>query len=97
MEYWRRWDVQAGLESDTRGRWGVDSLLDVRRKPGPGRGLQALVRWRGFDPDTGEAWPDMWLDVNGTFFTADMRREAARRDGQRTRAPWAEEGRAWHR
>ena len=76
MEYWRRWDVHAGLEPDTRGRWGVDGLLDVRRKSGPGRGLQALVRWRGVDPDTGEAWPELWLDVNGTFFTTDLRREA---------------------
>ena len=51
LEYWRRWDIHAGLESDPRGRWGVEKLVDVWRQPHvKGRRLQALVRWRGCDP-----------------------------------------------
>ena len=88
LEYWRRWDIHAGLESDPRGRWGVEKLVDVWRQPHvKGRRLQALVRWRGCDPDTGEAWTDTWLAVNETFFTADMRREA--RAMERTKYPKA--------
>ena len=50
-------------------------------------GREALVRWRGFDPATGEPWDDSWEPK--AALTADLRASGAIRR-RRTRAQAAE-------
>ena len=61
-------EVAGGVAPDTRGRWAVEGVLGWR---GGAADRQALVRWSGFDPTTGEAWRDSW--VPRSHLTPDLR------------------------
>ena len=64
------YEVANGLRPDGRQRWAVDTLLEWR---GSGVTREALVRWLGFDPVTGEEWADNWRPI--TSLTSDLRAE----------------------
>ena len=50
-------EVACGVAPDGRGRWAVDQIVAWR---GGAANRAALVKWCGFDPDTGEPWEDSW-------------------------------------
>jgi hypothetical protein len=58
----------AGMVADGRRRWRVQEILQER---GCGARAEALIRWEGFDPRSGQPWPDSWERVSG--LTADLR------------------------
>ena len=71
--------MQAGRMEDSRGRSAVERVLEVRRPPKRrGAQLEALLRWRGVDPATGEAWADKWTPVTAHYLTEDVRLRARR-------------------
>ena len=46
---------RSGEEPDDRGLWAVEEVLDARHvQCGAGKAAQYLVRWQGYDRDTGE-------------------------------------------
>jgi hypothetical protein len=58
----------AGMVADGRRRWRVQ---EIRQERGRGARAEALIRWEGFDPRSGQPWPDSWERVSG--LTADLR------------------------
>ena len=60
--------VAAGLRQDGRQRWAVDEIIEWESV---GARVRALVRWLGFDPETGDPWDNSW--VPKTWLTADLR------------------------
>ena len=76
-------EIAAGSAADGRDRWRVDEVLQWRgrtRSMGRGqmnpwamfaRGRWALLRWSGFNLETGLAWDDSW--VCQSWLTADLR------------------------
>jgi hypothetical protein len=58
----------AGMLADGRRRWRVQEIMQER---GRGARAEALIRWEGFDPRSGQPWPDSWERVSG--LTADLR------------------------
>ena len=50
-------ETAAGVVADGRGRWAVECILGWR---GPARKREALVRWRGFDRQSGAPHRDTW-------------------------------------
>ena len=50
--------VGAGMAADGRRRWKVEAIVRWR---GGAKDRQALVRWAGFDRETGDAWPLEWV------------------------------------
>ena len=88
-------EVLHGVAPDGRGRWAVEEILEWRDG---GTEREALVRWCGFDPDTGRSWDDSWEPRS--WLTSDLRaggvvrrrRTAAqvREDDRREREDWDE-------
>ena len=75
LEWLRRWEVDEGREADSRGRWRVVRVLDVRRPAyRQGRQLEVRLEWAGVDTASGEAWATDWRPLS--YCTADVRREA---------------------
>ena len=75
LEWLRRWEVDEGREADSRGRWRVVRVLDVRRPAHrQGRQLEVRLEWAGVDTASGEAWAMDWRPLS--YCTADVRREA---------------------
>ena len=83
-------EIGNGLAPDGRGRWAVDAVLEWRGGAG---GREALVRWCGFDPATGEPWEDSWEPR--AALTSDLR-AGGRIRRRRTRVQMAEEERLAH-
>ena len=81
-------EIGCGLAPDGRGRWAVESVMDWRGGSG---GREALIRWCGFDPTTGEPWEDLWEPK--AALTADLRAGGIIRR-RRTRVQMAEAERA---
>ena len=88
-------EIEAGLRPDTRKKWAVDHVLEWRREdemavlvgwPWKG-GWMALVRWLGFDVETGAPWQDSWAREG--WLTEDLKRPR-----QRLAAAEVEGGRA---
>ena len=85
--------VVDGAEPDDSGRWAVDELLDVRRpKKRRGMQLQVKVAWTGRSIIERRKWPCSWIDV--TLLSADMRREARRKEKDKYGGPIAQVGEA---
>ena len=63
--------VAAGLARDKRRRWAVGEVIGWRGSTLLRR--EALVRWRGFNRDTGEPWTDTWEPWKG--LTEDLQEE----------------------
>ena len=88
-------EVQHGVAPDGRGRWAVENILGWRDGETE---REALVRWCGFDPVTGQPWDDSWEPRS--WLTPDLRsggvvrrrRTAAqgREDDRREREDWDE-------
>ena len=74
------------MESDDRGLWAVQEVLDARHvQCGAGKAAQQyLVRWQGCDPDTDEEWGSSWL--GSTALTKDLLSEA--REIERGKSGW---------
>ena len=66
----------------------VEQVVEWR---GGARDREALIRWCGFDPETGEPWEDSW--VPRALLSADLRRGGLLREARRRRE-CAEEGEA---
>ena len=62
-------EVASGVAPDGRGRWAVECVVEWR---GGARDREALVRWCGFNPVSGEPWGDSW--VPRSYLSADLRR-----------------------
>ena len=85
--------VVDGAEPDDSGMWAVDELLDVRRpKKRRGMQLQVKVAWTGRSIIERRKWPCSWIDV--TLLSADMRREARRKEKVKYGEPMAQAGEA---
>ena len=63
--------IAAGLACDKRKRWPVGEVVEWRGRTLAAR--EARVRWKGFDPSTGEPWADTWEPLKG--MTADLQEE----------------------
>ena len=85
--------VAGGLRPDGRQRWAIDQILEWQ---GKGAQTRVLVKWLGFDPDSGELWADSWIPKAN--LTADLReadpgvrrrhkRSAGTADGEGDAAP----------
>ena len=64
----RNQEVIHGVAPDGRGRWAVEEILEWRDGTTE---REALVRWCGFDPDTGRPWDDSWEPRS--WLTSDLR------------------------
>jgi hypothetical protein len=64
----RNQEVIHGVAPDGRGRWAVEGILEWRDGTTE---REALVRWCGFDPDTGRPWDDSWEPRS--WLTSDLR------------------------
>ena len=84
----RNEEVASGVAPDGRGRWAVEQVVEWR---GGARDREALIRWCGFDPETGDPWEDSW--VPRALLSADLRRGGLLREARRRRE-CAEEGEA---
>ena len=86
LAWLRRWDVHAGLEADSYGRWRVERIVQVQRPDTRrGRQLDVLVEWRGADALTGQAWGCGWVAV--TWLTEDLKAEARQMEASAYPAP----------
>ena len=86
LAWLRRWDVHAGLEADSYGRWRVERIVQVQRPDvRHGRQLDALVEWRGADALTGQAWGCGWVAVS--WLTEDLKVEARQMEASAYPAP----------
>ena len=76
------WEVAAGREESSNGRWAVAELLEVERPIGR-RGLQleVLVRWSGEQPLSRAPWPQLWRPV--TALSEDLKRKAREMEFER--------------
>ena len=63
--------VAAGLACDKRKRWAGCEVVEWRGSTLVKR--EARVRWKGFDPDTGEPWADTWEPLKN--LTSDWQEE----------------------
>ena len=57
-----------GLRPDGRQRWAIDDIVKWETE---GSRTWALIRWLGFNPETGSRWEDSW--VLKSWLTADQR------------------------
>ena len=77
LEWLRRWEVDEGREADSRGRWRVARVMNVRRpEHRHGQQLEVQVEWAGVDTMSGAAWSVEWVAI--TWCTGDVREEARR-------------------
>ena len=60
--------VAGGLRPDGRQRWAIDDIVKWQTE---GSRTWALIRWLGFNPETGSRWEDSW--VLKAWLTADQR------------------------
>ena len=72
--------VGSGLQSDGRGRWAVERVLDVK---GVGGKRQALIRWKAgsaVHPDSWEAWSGLTPDLRRDWWTRERAAKRAAED-----------------
>ena len=74
--------VAAGLACDKRKRWSIAEV--VRWQGSTLKKRRGLVRWHGFDRETGLPWADTWEPWSG--MTPDLQEEGRIRPRRRSRA-----------